>query len=87
MKPLETKLCLSTGERRSVRWLARAFFANAVSRNNHIAIENSQAAKTNAGTDANMMRLVLCVGQDITDLREAQRLLVRQERLLQSGKP
>lgn len=70
---LETELFPIGGAPRRVRWLARRFLA---------VPEIADHPQHSAGSDS---RLVLCVGQDITDLTEAQRQLVRQERLAAIG--
>lgn len=70
---LETELYPAGAAPRRVRWLARRFLA-----------VPEILDPSSARLDANKP-LVLCVGQDITDLTEAQRQLVRQERLAAIG--
>ena len=67
--PLETELHREGTAPRRVRWLARQYRA--------VPETSTEPSQTTA--------LVLCVGQDITDLTEAQRQLVRQERLAAIG--
>ncbi len=89
VKPLETQFRLKSGENRSIRWLAKAFLASAIPDRNKAPgatskYDISETVRDGVG-EAPLQRMVLCVGQDITDLREAQRSLVRQERLAAIG--
>ncbi|XZE54335.1 protoglobin domain-containing protein [Planctomycetaceae bacterium SH139] len=68
--PLETVLQHQTSAPRRVRWMARPFLPIPLA-------EDDNQAETGGG--------VLCVGQDITDLTEAQRQLVRHARLAAIG--
>ncbi len=68
--PLETVLQHQTSAPRRVRWMARPFLPIPLA-------EDDSQAETSAG--------VLCVGQDITDLTEVQRQLVRHARLAAIG--
>ncbi len=71
--PLDTELRPHGGPPRRVRWLARRFMS--------IPGIAEPPGPPSSPSDP----LVLCVGQDITDLTEAQRQLVRQERLAAIG--
>jgi signal transduction histidine kinase len=71
--PLDTELHPHGGPPRRVRWLARQFMSIP-------GIAEPLSASASPSDP-----LVLCVGQDITDLTEAQRQLVRQERLAAIG--
>lgn len=70
---LETELYPVGAAPRRVRWLARRFLAV------------PEIAELPEHSTEQRPPLVLCVGQDITDLTEAQRQLVRQERLAAIG--
>jgi signal transduction histidine kinase len=70
---LETELYPQNGPPRRIRWLARRFLAVPE------IVQSTSPQMSEAPT------LVLCVGQDITDLTEAQRQLVSQERLAAIG--
>ena len=68
-EPLETSLVVVDGPTPRVRWHARRY---------------EEAAVRASGSDEHPP-IVLCVGQDITELSDAQRRLVRSERLAAIG--
>ncbi len=83
-KPLETQLRLADGSSRRIRWLARKLNQGDAGIADPIMPLRVPDPLIHS-TDKTRAHLVLCVGQDITDLTQAQRLLVRQERLAAIG--
>ncbi len=85
-KPLETQLLGSRGRLPRVRWHARRFHPPVL-----LGLpESSKSIPTKADgmperSESSLTPLVLCVGQDITELSDAQQRLVRSERLAAIG--
>ena len=78
--PLETSLLPASGPPRRIRWLARQYQPPATS-----ALPPARDPSRDEPLTSATNPWILCVGQDISDLKEIQRQLVRHARLAAIG--